>query len=116
MSQNFSLSNLSWDGELAPTYRSWYTCAKPILPCRPRKLDKILSDDSRGCAAFVRTLGSEKNPGRDERQRHPPHHRLPVGRAGFEDGRILHNLIGEGEYIVAGVDLPLSLLPGRDTS
>ncbi len=70
---------------------------------------RVMGDESRGCVAFARTLGQDKvlvalNASGVRRIV-----RLPVGELGLADGLILHNLIGEGEFIVSGVDLPLTL-------
>ena len=72
---------------------------------------RILSEDSKGCSAYARTLGQEKllvflNASPSRRNL-----RVPVGELGFEDGRILHDLVGEGEYLVSGTDLAITL-PG----
>ncbi len=105
----FPWAESAWNKDLRAYVQKLVYLRKTHTALRRGNLTKILSDDSRGCAAYVRTLGQEKmlvvmNASPTRRTI-----RVPVGELGFEDGRILHNLIGEGDYIVAGVDLPLSL-------
>jgi glycosidase len=107
--KTFPWNEFSWDYELRAYVQKLVYLRKSHTSLRRGNFTKILGDDSRGCAAFVRTLGQEKMlvvMNASPTKRTLP---LPVGELGFEDGHILHNLIGDGEFIVSGVDLPLSL-------
>jgi glycosidase len=82
---------------------------KPAL--RRGDFQRIFVDDRRHSYAFVRSLGDQKvvvalNASATQR-----HLRLPVGGIGWSDGRIVHDLLGEGEYLVSGEDLKVSLPP-----
>ena len=108
----FPWDKADWDGDLRSYVQKLVFLRKSSTALRRGNFTKILSDDSRNCAAFARTLGQEKilvvvNASSTKRTI-----RLPVGELGFEDGYILHNLIGEGDFIVSGADLPLAL-PAR---
>ncbi len=82
-------------------------CSQAVL--RRGNFTSLLTEDSRGCFAFARTLGQEKiivavNASGTRRNIH-----LSIGGLGLNDGLILHNLLGEGEYIVSGTDLAVNL-------
>ena len=68
-------------------------------------------DDARACYAFSRGLGDERvivalNASSTRRVL-----RLQVSGLGLKDGLIVHNLIGDGEYIVSGDTLSITLNP-----
>jgi cyclomaltodextrinase len=72
---------------------------------------RLFVDDRRGIYAFTRSLGSETilivmNASPSRR-----YLRLPITRLKWNDGRILHNLLGKEEYLVSGDTLLLSLSP-----
>jgi hypothetical protein len=81
----------------------------PVL--RRGDFQPLLVDDSRGCYAFTRRLGDKKvaaafNAGPSRRNIH-----LQVSGPGWRDGRIVHDLLGRGEYIISGESLDLMLEP-----
>ena len=72
---------------------------------------RVYIDDRRQCYIFARTLGSERvvialNGGPTQR-----HIRFSIKGLGWEDGRIVRNLLGQQEYIVSGDSLLVSLPP-----
>ena len=72
---------------------------------------RIFLDDRRQCYIFARTLGREcvlvaLNAGATQR-----HIRFSIKALGWEDGRIVRNLLGQQEYIVSGDSLLVSLAP-----
>lgn len=81
----------------------------PVL--RRGEYRRVYIDDRRRCYVFARTLGSERvlvalNAGPTQR-----HLRFSVKGLGWEDGRIVRNLLGQQEYIVSGDSLLVSLQP-----
>jgi len=107
--KTFPWDEADWDGDLRSYVKKLVFIRKSSAALRRGNFTKILNDDSRSCTAFARTLGQEKilvvvNASSTKRTI-----RLPVGELSFEDGHVLHNLIGEGDFIVSGADLPLAL-------
>ena len=71
----------------------------------------LLSDDRRRCYAFSRRLGNENivvvmNASSTKRNL-----RVPLDHTQPSEGRILHNLLGKGEYSISGKHISLSLPP-----
>ncbi|HFC09707.1 MAG TPA: DUF3459 domain-containing protein [Chloroflexi bacterium] len=71
----------------------------------------VEAKDGRQCVAFGRVLGAEAvlvvaNASSVKRHCH-----LPVAALGWEDGRIVHDLLGHGEGVVAGDTLHWDILP-----
>jgi hypothetical protein len=72
---------------------------------------RVLVDDRRRCYVFARQLGDDRvlvalNASPTLRHLH-----VPVTGLGWEDGRILRNLLGREEYLVSGDSLTISLPP-----
>jgi alpha-glucosidase len=64
-----------------------------------------------GCLAFARVLENEMiivalNVSPDNRQM-----RLPVSKLGYTDGQVVHNLLGQEEFIVNNGNLVVPLHP-----
>ncbi len=78
-------------------------------PLRRGNFTSLLTEDNRGCIAFARTLGQEKILVAMNASGTRRNVRIPVDSIGFKDGLILHNLLGEGEFIVSGTDLTFNL-------
>ncbi len=103
-----------WNQDLSQSsLRSWI---KNLISVRKRRpvlrrgnYRRVFIDERRRCYAFARTLGDDivliaMNASPTQR-----HLRLEVGDLGLEDGRILRNLLGREEYIVAGDTVLVSL-------
>jgi cyclomaltodextrinase len=99
----------SWKGEI----RSWVQCLasqrKRLSALRRGNYLRIFADDRKRCYAFARTLGDEKilvvmNAS-------PSKHTLilPVASLEWEDGRILHNLLGSEDTIVSEDQVTVTL-------
>lgn len=100
-----------WKDELRPHIQKLAAYRKRFPCLRRGGFQRILTDDPRGIYAFVRSLGEEKitavfNASATRRTLH-----LPVGTIGWPDGRIIHDLLSPGEYIVAGDIVNISLEP-----
>ncbi len=63
---------------------------------------RILADDRLRCHAFARRLGDENILVVVNASPTLRHLRIPVGELNWSDGRIMHDLLGYGEYLVSG--------------
>ncbi|MBS1250076.1 MAG: Neopullulanase [Chloroflexi bacterium] len=111
----FPWDEKKWDMEL----RSW---VKTLISLRKRKsclrrgdYHRVLLDKKRQLYAFARTLGDEViliaiNASPSRRHLH-----LPVNSLGWQDGRIVNDLLGQEEYIVSGDELIITLQPWQGT-
>lgn len=100
-----------WRQDLRDHMQRLISARKQTPALRRGNFQRIFVDDRRHSYAFVRSLGNQKvvvvlNASATQR-----HLRLPVGGIGWYDGQIVHNLLGEGEYLVSGEDLKVSLSP-----
>ena len=94
-----------WPAELRGWVQQLIVQRKRMSSLRRGDFRRVWADDRRRSFAFARTLGSEKvlvvmNASPTQRNL-----RLPVSELGWEDGRILHNLLGAEEYLVSGETL-----------
>jgi cyclomaltodextrinase len=101
----------AWLSELRTWLQNLISIRKQRAVLRRGNYQRIFVDDHRGCYAFARTLGDESilvvlNASPIQR-----HLRLPVGDLHWADGRILRNMLGKNEYIVAGDTILVSLPP-----
>lgn len=110
--KSFIWDKETWNNDLRDFVQKLIHLRKAQPALRRGNFTKLLSEDSRGCAVFARTLGQDKILVALNASATRKTVRIPVGELGFEDGYILHNLIGAGEYIVAGADLSLTLPAG----
>lgn len=105
----FNWNKDEWNMDLRQFVQRLIHLRNSLAVLRRGNFTRVSGDDSRNCVAFARTLGQEKILVAINASGMRRSIRLPVGELGLEDGLILHNLIGEGEYIVSGVDLSLTL-------
>ncbi len=101
----------NWNNELRSFVQKLVLLRKRIPALRRGNFKRLLVNDARGCFAFSRSLGDENvvvalNTSSTRRSL-----RLPVSSLGWQDGLIVHDLLGEGEYIVSGDTLYVSILP-----
>jgi cyclomaltodextrinase len=107
--RSFDWNTANWNAELREHVQKLIHLRKMQSALRRGNFTNLVSDDSRGCIAFARTLGQDKiviamNASATRRSV-----RIAVGELGFEDGLILHNLLGPGDYIVSGPDIQVTL-------
>jgi len=100
-----------WNTDLHNWVKTLISLRKRLPAMRRGDYRRIFADGRRRCYAFARILGDEKvlvvmNASSARR-----HIRMQVGSLGWEDGRILHNLLGEGEYLVSGDTVLITLPP-----
>ena len=105
-----------WNGEsqnyeLRGYLQNMIAIRKKLSVLRRGDYRRIFLDDRRQCYIFARTLGREcvlvaLNAGATQR-----HIRFSIKALGWEDGRIVRNLLGQQEYIVSGDSLLVSLAP-----
>ncbi|HVP21888.1 MAG TPA: glycoside hydrolase family 13 protein [Anaerolineaceae bacterium] len=107
--KSFDWNSANWNIDLRNFVQKMIHLRKTHSALRRGNFTKLLSDDNRSCAAFARTLGQEKILIAMNASATRKSIRLPVGELGLEDGLIVHNLVGEGEFIVSGADLPIVL-------
>jgi glycosidase len=72
---------------------------------------RLLADPGKNCYAFVRGLGEERMAVMLNFGKTRISVQLPVAALDWKDGRIVHNQVGEGEFIVSGDTLSLTLPP-----
>jgi len=101
----------AWLSEQRTWLQNLISIRKQRAVLRRGNYQRIFVDDHRGCYAFARTLGDESilvvlNASPIQR-----HLRIPVGDLHWADGRILRNVLGRNEYIVAGDTILVSLPP-----
>jgi hypothetical protein len=87
------------------------TLRKRYAALRRGDYQPVFADNRRGCFAFARVLGEERILAVINASGIQRHLRLPAARLGWEDGRILRNLLGREEYIVSGETVLVSLPP-----
>jgi cyclomaltodextrinase len=109
--RTFPWEEEKWDVELRNLVQRLIHLRKRIPAIRRGNFVRLFVDDPRGCYAFSRGLGDEKvvvalNTSSTRRIL-----RLPVSSLGWRDGLIVHNLLGEGEYIVSGDTLNIQISP-----
>lgn len=100
-----------WLMELRAWLQTLISTRKRLAALRRGDYRRVLVDDRKRCYSFARTLGDERvlvviNASPTQR-----HLRLPVSELGWEDGRILRNLLGREEYLVSGDSLLVDISP-----
>ncbi len=107
----FSWDQATWKSEI----RGWVQCLisqrKRQTAMRRGNYQRIFTDDRKRCYAFARTLGDEKILVVMNASESKHSLILPVGSLELEDGRILHNLLGNEETIVSEDQVTVSLPP-----
>jgi len=101
----------AWNIELRETIQHLIELRKRLPALRRGDYRRLLADDPRGCVIYSRGLGKQQflvalNASSTRRQL-----RLPVNTLGWQDGHIVRNLIGTGEFIISGDTLSLSIEP-----
>lgn len=109
--RTFPWNKNQWNSSLREYVQKLIFLRKRNVALRRGNFIRLACGDGKGCATFARVLGQEKvlivvNPGSARRTA-----RISVSALGLADGQILHNLLGSGEFIVAGDQLTVSL-PG----
>jgi cyclomaltodextrinase len=107
--KSFDWNSANWNNDLRSYVQRLIHLRKSQPALRRGNFTKLSSEDSRDCVAFARTLGQEKIIIAMNASATRKSVRLPVGELGLEDGLILHNQIGVGEFIVSGADLTIIL-------
>jgi glycosidase len=107
----FPWDESQWNLELRNWVKTLVGLRKKYPALRQGDYRPVLADRQQGSFAFARLLGEERilavmNASGVERQL-----RLPAAGLGWEDGCILYNLLGPGEFIVAGNTLLVNLPP-----
>lgn len=107
----FPWDRKQWNQELHSWVKALISVRKRYPALRRGEYTRVLTDDRKSCYAFARILGDEKilvvmNAGPTRR-----HMRISVGELGWLDGRILRNVLGEGEYLVSGDSVLIRLQP-----
>jgi cyclomaltodextrinase / maltogenic alpha-amylase / neopullulanase len=107
----FPWSKERWNSELLAWMKALVSGRKHLVALRRGDYRRILADVQRHCYAFARTLGDQSvliviNAGETQR-----HLRLPVNELGWKDGQIVHNYLGNEEYIIAGTEVVVNLTP-----
>jgi glycosidase len=100
-----------WKEDLRAWIQRLIGLRKRLPALRRGSFQRLLVDDNRSCYAYARILGEENvlialNTSNTRRNL-----RIPVDKLGWGDGRIVQNQMGEGEYIVSGTDLQISINP-----
>jgi len=79
-------------------------------PCLRRgSYQSLLADNRRRCYAFARTLGEESIAILMNASAARRHLRLPVSDLGWQDGRIVRDLLGREEFFVSGDSVAVTL-------
>lgn len=107
----FPWNTAAWNEELHSFVKTLIALRKRYTVLRRGAFHNILADNRRRSFAFARTLGEETIVAVLNASPVQRHLRLPVAGLGWEDGRILRNLLGKEEYFVAGEEVAISLLP-----
>ena len=105
----FPWNEESWLADLRMLVKTLITLRKRMPALRRGDYRRVMVDERRGCYAFARTLGDEKVMVVLNASPTLRHLRLPVSNLRWEDGRILHNLLGREEWIVSGNWINISL-------
>jgi glycosidase len=97
----FPWDESQWNQELRQWYKTLIDLRKRRAALRLGDCHQVCVDISQGCFAFARILEKEcvlvaLNASPSERQLS-----LPVADLGWQDGQVLHNLLGTDEYIVS---------------
>jgi glycosidase len=109
--RTFPWEETLWKSELHDWVKKLVSLRKHSPALRRGSLQRVLVDDARFCCAFLRQLGDERvlvvvNNSASRRQLH-----LPVGKLGWKDGTVLHNLLDTGDATVADGSLVVSIPP-----
>lgn len=101
----------AWSMEIHQWYQMLISLRKRYTALRRGSFTRILLDDSRGAFAFVRKLSDQAVLVASNATSTRKVLRIPMEKVGWRDGRIVHNLLGDEEYMVGGDDLIVPLAP-----
>ncbi len=107
----FPWDEAQWNQELHAWVKTLISLRKRLPVLRRGDYHPLLADNRRRCFAFARLLGDEAAVLAVNASPAHRHLRLPVSSLGWQDGRILHNLLGKEEWLVSGEDIVLELPP-----
>jgi glycosidase len=107
----FPWDEKKWDDDLRRFIRQLITIRKNRQELRRGSYQEVLVDSKRNGYSFARILGDKvllmaMNTSDAKRK-----YRLPVADLGWKDGRILHDLLSEKEFIVSGTEINISVDP-----
>ena len=107
----FPWDQRQWNAELRSWVKLLVSTRKRIPALRRGDYQHLLVDNRRRCFAFARTLGDSAvmvvmNISATRR-----HVRIQVSELGWEDGRILRNILEREEFIVSGDSVTITLPP-----
>jgi len=105
----FIVDTADWNNELRSWVQLLATLRRGLIPLRRGEYRRLLLEDRRHVYVFARSLGREHvlvaiNGSATQRNL-----RVPVGDLGWEDGRIVRNLLSREESIVSGDSLVIRL-------
>ncbi len=100
-----------WNHDLRNWLKTLIAERKQRAVLRRGNCECLCMDSANGCLAFARILGDEKlvvvmNAGPED---HPLD--IPVGKLGWEDGRVIHNILGKQEFTVEQGNLSVVIPP-----
>ena len=107
----FPWDERQWDQEIRNWFKILIELRKHHSALRKGNYRPVLADSRRGCFAFARVLDDEQIVAVMNASPSPRPLRLPVVEIGWENGRILRNLLGIGEYIVTRGAVQVTLPP-----
>lgn len=107
----FPWNEKEWQVGLRDWLRQLIAIRKHTPALRRGDFRRLLADERKQCYVYARSLGVENvlvalNVGPTPRVLH-----LPVNALGWENGRIVRNLLGAGEYFVSEGELSIDLEP-----
>jgi neopullulanase len=101
----------AWNMDTHQWYQMLISLRKRYPALRRGSFTRILLDESRGAYAFVRKLSDQAVLIATNASTTRKVLRVPMEKTGWRDGRIVHNLLGDEEYMVGGDDLIVPLPP-----
>jgi glycosidase len=107
----FPWDEQQWNNDIRRWVQQLISLRNRNTELRRGDFHRLLADAGKNCYAFARGLGEEKiavvlNFGKTRSTV-----QLPVATLDWKDGRIVHNQVGEGEFIVSGNTLSLTIPP-----
>jgi len=107
----FPWEESDWDRELRRFIQQLIAIRKKSSPLRRGDFQEVFRDDKRGGYGFARILGEESLLAVFNASGTRRHYRLKVDALKWQDGRIIHDLLGRQEMIVSGDEMNLTLEP-----
>lgn len=107
----FIWDSQQWQNELHAWVKNLIHTRRRLPALRRGDFLRLLADDRLRCLAFARRLGDTSVVAAVNASPAPHHIRIPVGELDWADGRIVHDLLGYGEYLVSGDTLMVRLPP-----